>query len=305
MLIVDTHCDSIDTLQHGAECIINPYNMSAQHLQFAALFTDIPDKTPEEDWQLLCTMRGQLKEQAERWPDRLALCSTAAQAVAAVAQHKKALFFSMEGACALDGHPERFEAVAAEGLRCMALTWNQNNRYGCAQPFSGTPQDTGLSEEGRELVRECGRRGILVDVSHASDNTCMDIVRTSRLPVLATHSDFREVAAHNRNLTREEALAIRDTGGVIGFNLCTAFLGSEHIESLFDHLEYALDLVGEDALGFGFDIDGIDLYPTGLDLGHSIHEQVVQMMLQRGYSESLVRKIAGGNMLRVLESVCP
>lgn len=305
MLIVDTHCDSIDTLERGADCIINPYNMGTQHLQFAALFTDRPELQPEEAWNLLCHMRAQLKDQAVRHADKLSLCSTVTEAEAAVLQGKKALIFSMEGACALNGHPERLEEVAAEGLRCISLTWNQNNLYGCANTFNGTAQDTGLTQAGRELVAECGRRGILLDVSHASDNTCWDILHTSTLPVLASHSDFREVCPHNRNLTREQALAIRDSGGVIGFNLCTSFLGSVHIEKLLDHVEYGLDLVGEDALGFGFDLDGIDLYPSGLTMERSIHEQVVELLARRGYSEQTIRKIAGENYLRVLRSVCP
>ena len=133
----------------------------------------------------------------------------------------------------------------------------------------------------------------------------MDILRTSTLPVLATHSDFREVTFHNRNLTREAALAIRDSGGVIGFNLCLPFLGGTHIEALLPHLEYALETVGEDAICFGGDIDGIDAYPAGLSMEHSLHEQMLDFLRSRGYGEELLYKLACGNMLRVLENICP
>lgn len=303
MLIIDTHCDSIDRGMHG-QCVYAPYNMSAEHLQFMACYTDRPGMTPQESWELLCAMRTELKAQTEKYP-QLALCRTVSEAKAAVAAGKKAMFFAMEGSHALDGKTERFEEVAADGLRCLSLTWNQNNRYGCANGFNGTAQDTGLSEEGKALVKECGRRGILVDVSHASDNTTMDILRTSTLPVLATHSDFREVTFHNRNLTREAALAIRDSGGVIGFNLCLPFLGGEHIEALLPHLEYALETVGEDAVCFGGDIDGIDAYPAGLSMEHSLHEQMLEFLRGRGYGEELLYKLACGNMLRVLNAICP
>ncbi|MBQ8611304.1 MAG: membrane dipeptidase [Oscillospiraceae bacterium] len=304
MFVIDTHCDSIDRGMHG-ECAYAPYNMSAEHLQFMACYTDRPGLTPEESWQLLCAMRAELKAQTEKYPGLLALCRTVSEAKAAVAAGKKAMFFAMEGAQALDGKAERLDEVCADGLRCVSLTWNQNNLYGCANPFSGTAQDTGLTAAGIELVRECGRRGVLVDVSHASDATTMDILRTSTLPVLATHSDFREVAAHNRNLTREQALAIRDSGGVIGFNLCLPFLGGEHIESLLPHLEYALETVGEDAICFGCDIDGIDTYPAGLSLDSSLHEQMLEFLRGRGYGEELLYKLVCGNVLRVLETVCP
>lgn len=305
MLIIDTHCDSIDTVKDGVGCIANPYNMSAEHIQFAAMFTDRPGLAPEESWRLLTRMRQDLHRQVQRWPEKLAFCRTLGEADAAVAAGKKALFFSMEGAAALDGRPERLDEVTADGLRCVALTWNQNNRYGCANPFSGTPEDTGLTVEGIALVKELGRRGILTDVSHASDNTCLDILRYSTLPVLATHSDFRAVTDHKRNLTDEQAKAIRDTGGVIGLNLCLAFLGDKGPDALLRHLEYGLRLVGEDAIGFGFDIDGIDDYPEGLDLSRSIHEQVVELLHRAGYGEALIEKLACGNFRRVLAQICP
>lgn len=303
MLIIDTHCDSIDRGMRG-ECVYAPYNMSAEHLQFMACYTDRPGMTPEESWQLLCAMRTEMKAQTEKYP-QLALCRTVSEAKAVVAAGKKAMFFAMEGAQALNGKPERVEEVCADGVRCISLTWNQNNLYGCANPFNGTAQDTGLTDAGKELVRECGRRGVLVDVSHASDNTAWDILRTSTLPVMATHSDFREVAFHNRNLTKELAQAIRDTGGVIGFNLCLPFLGGTHIEALLPHLDYALETVGEDAVCFGCDIDGIDAYPEGLSMEASLHEQMLGFLRQRGYGEALLEKLASGNMLRVLNTVAP
>ncbi len=304
MLIIDTHCDSIDRGMRG-ECVCAPYNMSAEHLQFMACFTDRPGMTPQQSWQQLCAMRAELKAQTEKYPGTLALCRTVTQAAQAMAAGKKAMFFAMEGAQALDGMASRLDEVCEDGLRCLSLTWNQNNRYGCANVFNGTAQDTGLSEEGRALVRECGRRGVLVDVSHASDRTTMDILRTSTLPVLATHSDFREVTSHSRNLTREAALAIRDSGGVIGFNLCLPFLGGDSIEALLSHLEYALETVGEDAVCFGGDIDGIDAYPAGLSMERSLHEQILEFLRGRGYGEALLEKLAHGNVLRVLKAVCP
>lgn len=305
MLIIDTHCDSIGTLENGADCLLNAYNMSRCHLQFAALFTDHSGLSPQQCWELLCHQRAQLSEQGRRFADRLTLCSTVHEALAAVEQGKKAVFFSMEGASALDGRPERLEAVAAEGLRCLSMTWNQNNLYACANTCNGTAKDTGLSAAGRALAAQCGARGILLDVSHASDTTCEDILRVSTLPVLATHSNFRAVCDHPRNLTDAQARAIRDSGGVIGLNIYPVFLGGEHIRALLPQLEYGLRLVGEDAIGFGFDIDGISPYPQGLSMQQSLHEQVVALLQSEGYPDSLIQKLAGGNMLRVLQAVCP
>lgn len=305
MFFVDTHCDSIGTVQRGAPCIVNPYNMADQHLQFVAMFTDIPRFSPEESWQLLCRQRAILAEQNRTCGDRLAVCSTVSQARAAVAAGKKALFFTMEGAAALDGRPERLHAVAADGLRCLSMTWNQNNLYGCANPYNGTADDTGLTDAGRALAAECGARGILLDVSHASDNTCNDILAVSTLPVLATHSNFRAVCPHPRNLTDAQALAIRDSGGLIGLNIYPDFLGGDDLQALLRQLEYGLHLVGEDALCFGFDVDGIERYPAGLTLERSLHRQVAEFLAAQGCPQPLIAKLAGGNALRVLEGVCP
>lgn len=305
MFFADTHCDSIGTLERGAPCVANAYNMAPQHLQFVALFTDRPHQSPDACWQLLCSYRAMLREQGARFGDSLALCRTAGQARAALAAGKKALFFSMEGATALDGRPQRLAEVAAEGLRCLSLTWNQNNLYGCANPYNGTADDTGLSAAGRQLVAACGERGILLDVSHASDRTCEDILAVSALPVLATHSNFRAVCGHPRNLTDAQALAIRDSGGLIGLNIYPTFLGGDTLDDLLRQLDYGLRLVGEDALCFGFDIDGIETYPAGLDMGRSLHVQVAELLAQKGYPQPMIEKLAGKNVLRVLEAVCP
>lgn len=305
MFFADTHCDSIGTLERGAPCVANAYNMAEQHLQFVAMFTDRPGQSPDDCWQLLCRYRALLQAQGARFGDRLVLCRTAHQAHVALADGKKALFFSMEGASALDGRPERLDEVAADGLRCLSLTWNQNNLYGCANPCSGTADDTGLTEAGRQLVKACEARGILLDVSHASDRTCEDILAVSTQPVLATHSNFRAVCNHPRNLTDAQALAIRDSYGLIGLNIYPTFLGGGTLDDLLRQLEYGLRLVGEDTLCFGFDVDGIETYPAGLDMTRSLHVQVAELLAQKGYPHQMIEKLAGENVLRVLEAVCP
>ncbi len=306
MLIVDTHCDSISNVLAGAPCIVNPYNMSAQHMQFAAAFTDRPELDPEGAWALLCDMRAALKAQEQTHGDVLALCRTVTQAMAAVDAGKKALFFSMEGASALAGRRDRLDEVTADGLRCLSMTWNQNNIYGCANTCSGTADDTGLTSHGRQLVRDCNNRGILLDVSHASDNTTRDILCTSTvMPVVATHSNFRAVAGHKRNLTDQQALGIKATGGVVGLNIYIPFLGGDTADAILRQLDYGLELLGEDHIGFGFDLDGIDGYPAGINDTRSVHEQVVELLQARGYSDGLLQKLAHGNWLRVLNTVCP
>ncbi len=305
MFVIDTHCDSVETLEHGAPCIANTYNMGEKHLQFTAMFNDRPGLSPEECWQLLRKMAANIQQQAALFPDKLALCRDMHTAQEAVNSGKKAMILSMEGACALDGKPERLEEMAEAGVRIISLTWNQNNRYGCANGYNGTPEDIGLTREGRQLVEECGRRGILIDVSHASDNTIRGILQYSSLPVIATHSNFRSLTNHPRNLPDDLAKDIYASGGVIGLNLCTAFIGGADLALLLPHLDWALENLGEDAIGFGFDIDGIDEYPAPLSMEAPIHEQVLEFLRQHGYSGQLLKKLAHSNWQKLLQKVMP
>ena len=116
-------------------------------------------------------------------------------------------------------------------------------------------------------------------------------------PVIATHSNFRDVADSRRNLTLDMAKRIAARGGVIGLNLYPSFVADKDacIEDIFPHIDYALGKLGEDTLAFGFDIDGTDgKYPHGIDERESIHDRVIELLLSR-YPERIVEKIAWRN----------
>ena len=125
-------------------------------------------------------------------------------------------------------------------MKIFGITWNFENELG--YPNSRDPEimAKGLKEKGIEAVEECGRLGILVDVSHLSDGGFMDVARYSKLPFIATHSNSRSVTDVPRNLTDEELRILADHGGVAGLNLCPEFLTA-----------------GEDVLAIGSDFDGI------------------------------------------------
>ena len=154
------------------------------------------------------------------------------------------------------------------------------------------------------MVRKCDTLGIISDVSHLSDKSFYDLMETSGYPVLATHSNFRELCASPRNLTREMAKMIVERGGVIGLNLSSDFLNDGGVSSFDDvirHVDYALENFGENSLGFGFDIDGCDKFPRELRLDVSIQDQIVELLLSR-YSYETVEKIAGKNVTNFLKS---
>ena len=155
-----------------------------------------------------------------------------------------------------------------------------------------------------KMVEAGNRLGMLFDVSHLSDRSFWDLSALSKKPILATHSDFRALCSCNRNLTDEMAQKIVRQDGMIGLNLCPKFLSDREerqtLFGFFDHLEYGLAHFGEDHLGFGLDIDGIDRYPEPLTPDSSLHDRIAEFLLKH-YPQRVVEKISGSNFISFLK----
>lgn len=206
----------------------------------------------------------------------------------------RALLYSIEGGGFL---PEDLPILCSRGVRVVSFVWDKNE-YGASSRESGTPQDCGLTDDGLRALALCGELGIIPDVSHLSDRAFSDAAAHTDGALLATHSDFRGVCTHPRNLTDDMAKCVASRGGLIGLNLYPPFLsdtGRGTVDDLLRHVEYGLSLCGEHTLALGLDIDGTDgEYPEGISLTRSIHDCVVDALLSR-YPASLVDRIAGGN----------
>ena len=160
------------------------------------------------------------------------------------------------------------------------------------------------TEEGKKLLLRATELGIIIDFSHLSDRAFYDTFELSPMPHIATHSNFREVCASRRNLTRDMAMKIAARGGVIGINLYPPFLkdGAAAEEDIIRHIDYGLELLGDGHIAFGFDIDGTSgEYPKGVDEKESIHDRVIDLLLSR-YSTETVEKIAGRNVIDFLKN---
>lgn len=198
----------------------------------------------------------------------------------------------------------------------------------------------GLNDLGRDVVRRMNALGVVPDLSHVGRRTFFDVLEVTTKPVLVTHSNVYKLAPHPRNLEDDQILAIKENGGVIGINFFSAFLVpgiyekvnelyAEHfpdadqgigeeskyfslphdvqesirppLSVIFDHIDYFVDLIGVDHVGLGSDFDGIFAPPLELD-DVSDFPVITAGLLERGYSESDIKKILGGNMLRVLKA---
>ncbi len=203
---------------------------------------------------------------------------------------------TIEGPAGFGFDPARLEELYALGFRITTLGWNEKNVL-CGSCVTGG----GLTDLGREYVTEAQRLGMLIDVSHISDEAFWDIMKITQAPVIATHSNSRTVCNVPRNLTDDMYRAICATGGTVGINLYTAFLGNPaNLDTVCDHILYFLDLIQDDKhISLGGDLDGCDELPSGFS-GVQDYEQLAQRLLLRGVPEKTVENIFWNNAMEVL-----
>lgn len=295
MLIADMHSDTL-SLVTERDGIINDYNFSAKYpqLQFFAAFVPYRNESAEaRRKRALRFMDVYLSEVSRTGLIPIRDCRDLNMAIE---RGKSSAIFAVEGGGGLFADSEELDTLYRLGMRVLGLAWDTNELAGSA--WDG---DLGLTDEGKRLVERASEMGIILDVSHLSDRSTEELLELTPYPVLATHSNFREVADSPRNLPTRLARQIAKSGGVIGLNLYPPFLSGKDTadgEDILRQVGFGLDLLGEDALGFGFDIDGTDgVYPRGFgEEGGSIHDRVVDLLLSH-YSASTVEKIAGANVL--------
>ncbi|MDP2312068.1 MAG: membrane dipeptidase [Pseudomonadota bacterium] len=239
---------------------------------------------------LLATM-----EQEDARLDAVTLARSPEEARAIAVRGGVALIYSLEGAHGIDkSGVEGLRALHARGLALLGLTWSFSNR------FAGSSGDDGggLTADGRTLVADAQRLGVLIDLSHASKATTLDVCGTSKVPVLASHSDAAAVKAHARNLTDEEIACIAATGGVVGLNLHSTFLGTPAgVQKAADHVEHLRDVGGIGVVALGTDFDGLIKPPP--DLLTSSHIGLLWAELRRrGWTEPAIQAVRGENFLR-------
>lgn len=208
---------------------------------------------------------------------------------------------TLEGADALQGSIVNLRTLYRLGVRALGLTWNYRNE---AADGVEEPNPSGLSHFGREVVRECNRLGIVLDVSHLSEKGFWDVVELSSDPFMASHSNCLHVHKHRRNLNDEQIKAIYQKNGVLGLTFVPYFVSTGNqvtITELIKHLEHALSLGGEDHIAFGSDFDGIT--QTMTDLKSMEYYTLLVDALLVYYKEEQVKKWLHGNWERLFTQV--
>jgi membrane dipeptidase len=236
----------------------------------------------------------------------LTLATSAADVEQAKAEGKVAGVLALEGAEALAGDLGVLRMFYRLGVRNVGLTWNFRNE--AADGVGEARTGGGLTEFGVQLVKEMNRLGVMIDVAHLSPAGVRDVLALSESPVIASHANAHALCPHWRNLTDEQLEGIAANGGVVGVTFVPAFVTEDPrqatLECTLDHIDYVVRMAGIDHVGLGSDFDGF--FEKEINVGL---EDVTRMpgitggLLARGYKSSEVKKILGGNFLRVLRQV--
>src|ERR1700683_1010082 len=290
-----------------------------------------------------------VRETVARHPNDLVLCTTVDEIRRAKAAGKIAGLMGVEGGHMIKHSLANRDRVFALGVRYMTLTHMVNTDW--ADASTDKPAHNGLTDFGKQVVREMNRLGMMVDISHVADKTFYDVLAVSKAPVIASHSSCRALCSAPRNMTDDMIKALAAKGGVIQINYHIGFLSQQfqdaskahpelgkEIEAeskkrcgeneacqlieadkitremvaqgklprvdwteIIKHIDHAVKLVGADHVGLGSDFDGADM-PYGMEDVSDI-PRITDALLAKGYSPADVRKILGGNTLRLMQDV--
>ena len=307
MFVVDSHCDSIAYVDKGIFPLVNPHNFSTkyQQLQFVAMFCIAKDGNIDEAYKRTVRYIGQFAISMQKEASKIVQVKTYDDIESAFKSGKHAALLAIEGGSGIKASPEILEDFYNFGVRVMGLAW-LTNELAKSNRLSNGEEDLGLTDIGRAIIAKGNELGMIFDVSHLSDKSFWDLAAISKKPIIASHSNFRKLCPHSRNLTDEMAKHIVEHDGMIGLNMYPDFVDlnedNQTVDRFFDHLDYCIDNFGSDNIGFGGDIDGTDgMYPRPITEEHSIHDQFIEAMQKRGYTDNIIEKFVGGNYLNFLK----
>lgn len=261
-------------------------------------------------------------EQTRRHPESLEMADTSDDIRRLHKAGKIAALMGIEGGHAIEDSLSALREFYRLGVRYMTLTHTNTNNWADSAGGIGNPAEKrhgGLSDFGKEVVREMNRMGMMVDISHVSDETFQDCIEVSQAPLIASHSSCRSLTNVPRNLTDDMLKALAKNGGVIMINFYSGFINTDYakpgmpaptktadtstMEMLMAHFERAIKVAGIDHVGIGSDFDGVDgKLPVGMEDVSKL-PAITYELLKRGYSESDVKKVLGENLLRVMAQV--
>lgn len=322
MKIVDFHCDTISQLydiRKSGENInfkknklhldIEKMKKGDYMLQVFASYVDLgSNNKPLESCLSYIDL---LYDEVEKNKDDIGIVYTYEDILKNIENNKMSALLSIEEGGVCKGNLSLLRNFYRLGVRMMTLTWNYENELsypnGCFYDEEKNERK-GLKEKGFEFINEMESLGMIIDVSHLSDDGIYDVYNNTSKPFIASHSNARNVCSHQRNLTDDMIKKIGERGGVIGVNFYSSFLNNNYksndiskIEDIINNIKYISNTGGIDCVGIGSDFDGID---CPLEFENSSKMQLIyDEMKKSGFREEDIEKVFYKNALRLFKEL--
>ena len=314
ILTLDSHCDTpmffdqqIDFASRDPKILVDLHKMTEGHLDATIMVAYLKQLELTDEALLAATAKAdrilnEIEAMVAKSCSYVDIAYTPADLYHLKSEGKKAIMLGIENGYAIGNDISNIERFRNRGVVYMTLCHNGNNQLCGSARFND--EGLGVNAFGEQVIKEMNRVGMMVDISHAGEQTFYDALNISSKPIVASHSSARALCNHPRNLTDDQLKALADKGGVAQVTLYSGFLkeqGMATIQDAIDHLNHMVNIMGIEHVGIGTDFDG----DGGITGCASASELInfTRCLLKERYSEEDIRRIWGGNFLRVMEEV--
>ena len=309
ILTLDTHCDTPMFFPQGIhfdhrdpKILVDLHKMTEGRQDATIMVAYLPQPT-DNPKAYADSIFDQIEVIVSQNSDYIRIASTPRDLWMNKHMGLKSIMLGIENGIAIDGKLENLQHFVDRGIVYMTLCHNGDNDI-CDSASKTQHTHHGVSAFGEQVIKEMNRLGVMVDMSHAGEESFYQALEISSMPIVCSHSSARALCDHQRNLTDDQMRALAKKGGVAQTTIYHGFLrkeGEATINDVIAHLEHAIDVMGIDHVGLGTDFDG-DGGVRGLANSSELIN-FTRKLLARRFSEQDIQKIWGGNFLRVMEEV--
>ncbi len=262
------------------------------------------------------------KEDIAQSEDKISLCLTYDDITKAIADGKLAVILALEGLEPIGENLVVLSAMYDLGVRICGLTWSRANAIsdGCGYGEVETVEKTGLTAFGHAVIKKCEELGIIVDLTHISEKGFWDVVKIATKPFICSHTNARGICNIVRNFSDEQLKAVKEKGAIVGMNGSSLLVGDVTMEKLVDHFDFVKSTIGSEHIGIGLDLveyffsqknnlaleeilEKFGELPPDVVKNHSDLRVLVEILLERNYTNTEIKNILGYNFMRLMNEV--
>lgn len=334
MKVADMHCDTISELYkkrkqgskegllaNGGHVDLGKLKAGGSWVQNFALYVNLGET--DSPWEDVLGMADFYEEELKKNEEAVAPAYCYEDMEKNDKDGKISALLTVEEGGVCEGSLARLRHLYSRGVRMMTLTWNypneigypaihsQKDRAGDMFFYKRADREHGLTERGEEFVAEMERMGMIIDVSHLSDAGFYDVLRLTKKPFAASHSNARAISPWVRNLTDDMIKKLAERGGVMGLNFCPDFLeeglpgekNTGSIAAIARHAKHIINVGGAECIGLGSDFDGIEGHGELPDFSYM--PKLWDALQKSGFGEGELEKIFSKNVLRFYKETLP